>query len=154
MSQDILTPEIEKFVSKAGLGILAYTRADHTPVQRTFGAFAVIDNDIVFTTQKSSAKVPEIVQRPRVSFFIEKTDQQFGEWKSALFLGDAVELQDASEIAQAIERISARSPFIRERVAKGELKGFALFRLRTQAIEWLDYGKGLGHVDKISLVRQ
>jgi nitroimidazol reductase NimA-like FMN-containing flavoprotein (pyridoxamine 5'-phosphate oxidase superfamily) len=149
MSNQEVQREISEYVQDAPLGVLAYVRADGTPVQRTFGAFAVSGNDILLATKKSSAKVAEIASQPKVSFFVEKKDQNPTGWKSALYLGTAAPITADDELQHAVQAISARSPFIRDVIAQEGLKDFEWLRLQTRAVEWLDYGKGRGHVDRV-----
>ena len=149
MNNQNLEEEIQKYVDTTPLGVLAYVRADGTPVQRTFGAFAVSGNDVLFSSKKDAGKVANIADRPRDSFFVEKRDQDKSGWKSALYLGTAAPITEEDERQSAIQTISARNEFIRNLVAQGGLKDFALYRLKTSAIEWLDFAKGPGHVDRI-----
>ena len=50
MSKQTISTEIAEHVDKTPIGVLAYVRADQTPVQRTLGAFARLGDDIVFAT--------------------------------------------------------------------------------------------------------
>jgi pyridoxamine 5'-phosphate oxidase len=152
MSNQDVQHEISEYVQDAPLGVLAYVRADGTPVQRTFGAFAVSGSDILLATKKNSAKVADIASQPKVSFFVEKKDQNPVNWKSALYLGIALPITADDELQLAVQAISARSEYIRDVVAREGVKDFSLLRLQTKAVEWLDYGKGFGHVDKVVIV--
>jgi hypothetical protein len=58
-------------------------------------------------------------------------------------------ITDEGDLRQAVEAISARNTYIRDVAAREGLKDFALYRLRTQSIEWLDYAKGQGHLDTL-----
>jgi general stress protein 26 len=93
MSNRELNQEISEYAQSVALGVLVYIRADLTPVQRTFGAFAVSGTDILLATGKSSAKLAEIITRPKVSFLLENRDQKIKEWKSALYIGTAAPIE-------------------------------------------------------------
>jgi pyridoxamine 5'-phosphate oxidase len=149
MSNQDVEHEILKYVEDTPLGVLAYVRADGTPVQRTFGAFAVSGNDVLFATSKSAAKVANITARPQVSFFVEKKDQDMNGWKSALYLGTAAPITSEDDLQLAVKAISARNEYIRNLVAQDGLKEIELYRLKTSVIEWLDHAKGQGHVDLV-----
>lgn len=151
MSNQVLEQEIQKYVEATPLGVLAYVRADGTPVQRTFGAFAISGNDVLFLSQKNAAKIANIADRPQVSFFVEKRDQPQNDWKSALYIGTATPIADEAAQQSALQAISARNEFIRNIVAQGGQKAFAVYQLKTSTIEWLDYAKGQGHVDLITV---
>jgi len=151
MTEQELKQEIVQYVKDIPYGVLAYVRADGVPVQRTFGAFAFDHDDIVFSSRKAAAKVQAIVNHPKVSFFLERMDQELNAWKSVLYVGEAAPIENAEELKVALAALSARSPFIKDLVEQGAMGEFQLFRLRTSEIEYLDFGKGFGYVDKIAV---
>jgi pyridoxamine 5'-phosphate oxidase len=151
MTEQELKQEIAQYVKDIPHGVLAYVRPDGVPVQRTFGAFAFDQDDIVFSSRKAAAKVAAIVQQPKVSFFMERQDQEMSKWKSVLYTGEAAPIQDPEELQLALTALAARSPFIKDLVARNAMGDFQLFRLKTSEIEYLDFGKGFGHVDKIAI---
>jgi pyridoxamine 5'-phosphate oxidase len=150
MSDQELKQEIAQYVKDIPYGVLAYVRADGVPMQRTFGAFAFDQDDIVFSSQKAAAKVNAIANHPKVTFFLERMDQELNNWKSVLYIGEAALIEDSKELALALSALAARSPFIKDMVEKNQTGNFSVFRLRTSAIEYVDYGKGFGHVDKLT----
>jgi nitroimidazol reductase NimA-like FMN-containing flavoprotein (pyridoxamine 5'-phosphate oxidase superfamily) len=149
MSDQEVSQEIAKYAQGIGIGVLAYVRADFTPVQRTFGAFAVSGNDILLATGRSSAKVSEIAIHPNASFFLENRDQKIEEWKSALYFGKLAIVTGKEELRQAVEAIGSRSAFFKNAAQGDGLKNYLVLRLQTREIEWLDYAKGRGHIDKL-----
>jgi nitroimidazol reductase NimA-like FMN-containing flavoprotein (pyridoxamine 5'-phosphate oxidase superfamily) len=151
MSNQEMLHAISEYVQSAHLGVLAYLRADGTPVQRTFGAFAVSGNNLVFITKKSTAKVAAIASHPKVSFFVEKPDQAPAAWKSVLYLGTAAPITTENDLRPVVEAICARSAYIRDTVAKIGIGDFLVYRLKTSSIDFLDYSKGHGHTDTIVL---
>jgi general stress protein 26 len=151
MSDQKVSQEIVKYAQSVSIGVLAYVRADFTPVQRTFGAFAVSGNDILLATGKSSAKVAEIAIHPTASFFLENQNQKIEEWKSALYIGKVAVVTEEEELRRAVEAIGERSTFFKNAAEGDGLRNFLVLRLQTSEIEWLDYAVGRGHVDKVAI---
>ncbi len=153
MTDQELKQEIAQYVKDIPYGVLAYVSADGVPVQRTFGAFAFDQDDIVFSSRKAAAKVTAIINHPKVSFFLERMDQELNGWKSVLYVGEAAPIENPKDLTGALAALSARSPFIKDLVERNAMGDFQLFRLRTGEIEYLDFGKGFGHVDKLTIGR-
>ena len=135
-------------------GVLAYVRGDGTPLQRSLGSFVVHGADIFFSTRTEAAKVQDLQDRPRASFFLEAAGQQVAEWKNILFLGRTEKVQDPSGQAEGIALLSARNPRFKERIEKNGLEGTTIFRLRTDAIEFIDYARGFGFSQKIAIAEK
>ena len=93
----------------------------------------------------------EIERNPRVSLLFEAENQQLSVWKNVLLIGKALPVTTDSELKQAVELLGARRPRFKERIEKEGLKDTRLFRFEAEEIEFLDYAKGSGHRDKISL---
>lgn len=143
--------EITDYVNATRFATLAYLRDDGAPVQRSFGSFALADYDVVFSTRKDAAKVRDITANNKVSFLFEHDDQELQKWRNALFIGEAYKIEDARELDWAVGILSQRNPRFKERIEKGELPAIQLFKLKTRDIEYIDYGKGAGHVEKFTL---
>lgn len=143
--------EITDYVNATRFATLAYVRNDGAPVQRSFGSFALADYDVVFSTRKEAAKVRDISANSKVSFLFEQDSQELPKWRNALFIGEAHKIEDARELDWAVGILSARNPRFKERIEKGDLPNIQLFKLKTQDIEYIDYGKGVGHVEKFTL---
>ena len=144
--------EIWEYVLDSKYGLLNYVRGERTPISRATGSFTLNGTDLYFSTGKDTAKVREIGLNKRVSFYFEHDNQAVDAWKSVLLIGDAELVQAGSkDYNTAVERLSAKSPRFRERVAKGDLESAAIFRVRTKEIEYLDRSKGYGFVQKIDV---
>lgn len=143
--------EVATYVDKTRFAVLAYVRGDGTPQLRSMGSFVPDGIDLYFSTRKDAAKVGAIAAQPRVSFFFEHEGQELAQWKNLLLAGNAIALEDGDEHDRAVQLLSERNPRFRERVEKGGLSDTRIFRLNTQEVELLDYGKGFGHVEKIVL---
>lgn len=154
MSQDALREEITTYIDKTRFAVLAYSRNDGTPLLRSMGSFVPSDFDLYFSTRGDALKVRAISESSRVSFFFEHENQEIGQWKNVLLIGEAVKVVEGPELDRAVALLSDRNPRFRERVAKGELPNIAILRLKTEEVEFLDYGKGLGHVRKVTLQKK
>ena len=151
MSQEQWRGEVTEYIDKTKFAVLAYVRNDQTPVQRSMGSFAPKGLDIYFSTRKDAHKVKEIVDNKRISFLFEHENQELSQWRNVLLIGEAAKTDNIEELDSAVELLSSRSPRFKERIAKGELANIQIFKLKTSEIEYLDYGKGIGHVQKIIL---
>jgi len=143
--------EITDYVTATRFATLAYIRDDGSPVQRSFGSFAFSDYDVIFSTRKEAAKVRDISANNKVSFLFEHDNQELPKWRNALFIGKAYKIEDARELDWAVGIMSERNPRFKERVEKGDLPNIQLFKIKTSDIEYIDYSKGLGHVEKFTL---
>ena len=143
--------EITDYVNATRFATLAYIRNDGAPVQRSFGSYALADYDVIFSTRKEAAKVRDILTNAKVSFFFEQEGQELPKWRNALFIGEAHTIEDPRELDWAIGILSARNPRFKERIDNGDLPNIQLFKLKTREIEYLDYSKGAGHVEKFTL---
>ena len=143
--------EITDYANTTRFATLAYIRDDGSPVQRSFGSFALADYDVIFSTRKEAAKVRDISTNNKVSFLFEHDSQELPKWRNALFIGEAHKIEDPRELDWAVGILSARNPRFKERIDKGELSVIQLFKLKTTDIEYIDYSKGAGHVEKFTL---
>jgi general stress protein 26 len=146
--------EITDYATAARFANLAYIRHDGSPILRTLGSFALAGYDVIFSTKKEAAKVRDISENNKVSFYFEHDGQQLPLWKSALFIGEAHKVEEARELDWAVGILSDRNPRFKERIAKGELPNIQLFKVKTRDIEYIDYSKGAGHVEKFTLSKE
>jgi pyridoxamine 5'-phosphate oxidase len=146
-----LKENIAPYVQGIPFGVLAYVRANGTPVQRSLGSFALEDADVYFSTREEAAKVKDLEARPQASFFLEADGQQLAQWKNILFIGKAENLTDQADLDKAVATLGARNPRFKERIEKNGLTGTRIFRLRTNAVELVDYAKGFGFSQTISI---
>ena len=152
MSQTENKTEIQKYILASRYALLNYVRHDLTPISRAIGSFAPDGDDLFFSTGKESSKVEEINKNKRVSFYFEHDNQVLEDWKSVLLIGDAEPVQvGSSDYNKAIDRLGAKSPRFRERVAKGDLDSALIYKINTREFEYLDRSKGYGPPLKISV---
>jgi general stress protein 26 len=153
MSTQNLKSEIDEYVNGVPFVALAYVRSDGTPVQRTLGSFVRHESTVFFSSRSDAAKVRDIESNPRVSLLFEAENQQLAAWKNVLLIGKALPVTTDSELKQATELLGARRPRFKERIEKEGLKNTRLFRFEAEEIEFLDYAKGTGHREKISVAQ-
>jgi len=151
MSNAPLHREVADYIDATTFAVLAYVRNDQAPVLRAMGSFVSSGLDIYFSTRKDAAKVQEISQHPRISFFFEHDNQELSAWRNVLLVGHAERIETGVELQRAVDLLSSRNPRFRERIAQGDLPNTQIFKLKTEEVEYLDYGQGLGHVQKVVL---
>lgn len=151
MGCEQLQSEVLDYIATSPFAVLNYVRNDQAPVSRAMGSFASSGVDLFFSSGRDAAKVKEIATNKRVSFFFEHDNQELSAWKNVLLIGDAELVNDDAELKKAIELLSARNPRFKARIANGELVNTAIFKIKTQEIEYLDRARGQGYVKKISL---
>ncbi|NTW68844.1 MAG: hypothetical protein HGB23_03220 [Chlorobiaceae bacterium] len=143
MSNEENKKEILQYILDSKFALLNYVRQDLTPLSRAIGSFAPDGDDLYFSSSKESAKIGEIANNKRVSFYFEHDNQELENWKSLLLIGDAEPLSHgSSDFEKAVERIGARNPRFRERVANGDTANIVLYRISTRELEYLDRSKG------------
>lgn len=138
--------EVVDYMDRAALASLATVRGDGTPVIRTIGAFAV-GNDgtsIYFATQPEAEKTRHISGNSKVSFFFQHEGQQLPAFRNAEVLGTAARITDGADLGRVAGLISARSPYIKEQIAKSGIGFFAFYEVRAAEVKFLDYSKGIG----------
>lgn len=151
MSNTQWEEEVIDYIAKSSFAILAYVREDKTPILRSMGSFATSGLDLYFTSRKDSVKVKEIEINQQVSFFFEHDNQSLPSWKSVLLSGKVELIEKEPEFSKGVELLCNKNPRFKERVAKGELETSGIFKIKTREIEYLDYSKGFGFVQKFKL---
>ncbi len=153
MSNQHWEAEVTDYINRTKFAVLAYVRGDKAPLLRSMGSFALAGNgfDLYFSSRQAAAKVGEIEANEQVSFFFEHDNQSLESWRNVLLIGRAEQVKDEAELNKAIERLGSRSPRFKERIAGGDLPNTAIFKIATREVEYLDYSKGFGSVQKFKL---
>lgn len=152
MSNTESQSEILQYILDTKHALLTYVRSDLTPVSRAIGSFAPDGEDLFFSTSKESAKVKEIEKNRRVSFYFQHDNQVPERWTSLLLIGDAEPLSPGStDYGKAVERLAAKSPRFRERIATNDLGSAVIYKIRTTQFEYLDRSKASGPARKIAV---
>lgn len=149
MSETENLTEILKYIQESSYAILNYVRSDLTPVSRAMGSFSPDGDDLFFSTSKDSSKVLEIKKNKRVSFYFEHDNQSPEIWRSVLLIGDAEPVKvGTDDYEKAIDRLAAKSPRFKERVAKGDLGNAVIYKIITNEFQYTDRSKGNGPARK------
>ncbi|MEI6757931.1 MAG: hypothetical protein FDX18_11090 [Chlorobium sp.] len=152
MSNTESQSEILQYILDTKHALLTYVRSDLAPVSRAIGSFAPDGEDLFFSTSKESAKVKEIEKNRRVSFYFQHDNQAPERWTSLLLIGDAEPLSPGSaDYGKAVERLGAKSPRFRERIATNDLGSAVIYKIRTTQFEYLDRSKASGPARKIAV---
>ena len=145
-SKDSVRQEIVEYIEKTQLAVLSTVRADGTPVPRTIGAFA-LDNGgkaIYFATLPDAEKTRHIRDNNRVSFLFQHEGQPLPEFRNVVLIGNAARLNDDSELGRAVELITSRSPYVKERIENEGVGTFGFYKINATEIKFLDFRKGIG----------
>jgi nitroimidazol reductase NimA-like FMN-containing flavoprotein (pyridoxamine 5'-phosphate oxidase superfamily) len=142
MSQNELLKEALDYAQKTRFATLNYVREDNAPVSRAMGSFAFDGTKVVFSSQKSAAKVAAIKSKNRISFFFEHEGQELATWKSALAIGSAELVENEKEKNRLAGILADRNPRFKERIEKNELDQVAIFLLKTDELQYIDRSKG------------
>lgn len=151
MGQEQWKQDVVRYIDNTRFAVLGYVRNDNAPLLRSMGSFVPSGLDLYFSTRKDAGKVKEIGDNGRISFLFEHDNQELNQWQSVLLVGAAVKVDSGEEFTKAVDLLSNRNPRFKERVEKGELAHTQIFKLKSEEVEYLDYGKGFGHVEKIVL---
>ncbi|ABK98205.1 pyridoxamine 5'-phosphate oxidase family protein [Pelobacter propionicus] len=138
--------EIINYMEQTQWAELATVREDGTPVIRTMGAFAIDGGGarICFATMPGAAKTRHISSNNRVSFFFQHEGQDFPTFRNVEALGDASRITKEEDLRRTAERISARSPFVKDLIEKNGLGVFEFYEIRVSEIKFLNFSKGVG----------
>lgn len=129
---------------------LATIRPDGYP-QATTVSFANDGMTIYVGIGKSSQKAKNIQACGKVSLTV---NMDYEDWQhiQGLSIGaDAEILRDENEIRHAGECITKRFPQTDQWVNSEQMKEVALVRIKPKVISVLDYQKGFGHADLVSV---
>jgi|SRR5262249_50390160 len=101
---------------------------------------------IYFFTDRDSQKAQNIVQDRRVSIAIAKDYHRPLDIKGLSLAGEAVIVDDKTEVDHAYALLLARYPEYRV-LPKPNRKEIAMVRVMPQLVSVVDYAKGYGHAD-------
>jgi nitroimidazol reductase NimA-like FMN-containing flavoprotein (pyridoxamine 5'-phosphate oxidase superfamily) len=141
--QDLSAEALSSLTSGVRFLSLA-TISDDGPVIRSLGSWGVKDRTLYFSTARTSDKVAQIQGDPRVSAQLLAENQELPSLKNVVLEGSARSLESNADRDAAIEAIGARNPRFKERAAKGELGGNAIYAVAAKKIKVLDFSKGPG----------
>jgi nitroimidazol reductase NimA-like FMN-containing flavoprotein (pyridoxamine 5'-phosphate oxidase superfamily) len=128
---------------------LATTRADGWP-QTTMVSYANEDILIYFVVSRSSQKFANIDRDNRVSLVIGRDFHDPATIKALSVAARASEVTDAAQRKRAITLLLDRHPALR-RLEPPEPGHSAVMRANPEIITILDYSKGFGHADLLTV---
>lgn len=124
-------------------------RADGWP-QTTIVGFANDDLLIYFLISRSSQKFANISRDQRVSIAVAREPSDFRTLKAVYAAAEASEVTDKDQRAHGWRLLVERHPNLRDFEAPDWDKA-ALMRAACRHVSILDYTKGLGHVDSMTV---
>jgi hypothetical protein len=140
-----------EYIASIRVTHLAIVREDGAPTIRPIGSFAPVAPgalDLYFTAPLGSAKARALLAHPRASFFFQADGQPLAAFKGASLIGDATVVAPAdAEYPQAVAALTARSPYFKERVEKGELANVTIFRFTVVEARYSDFAQQRGIQD-------
>jgi general stress protein 26 len=129
---------------------LATIRDDGYP-QATTVSFAHDGLTIYVGVGKESQKVGNIRRCPKVSLTINNDYKDWGHIKGLSMAAQAEVLNDPAEIAQAESQMMKRFPQFGDMASPDMRDQIAFLKIKPQLISVLDYEKGFGHTDLVSV---
>jgi nitroimidazol reductase NimA-like FMN-containing flavoprotein (pyridoxamine 5'-phosphate oxidase superfamily) len=127
------------YVEQSKVGLLITVGENGAPFVRNIGAFSSEGADIYFLTGRATQKVKHISLNPTVTFYFENEGQIYQSFKSVAVTGKASEVTEEKEFNKAVEAISLRHPAIKEKVATGEIKNSAIYKVKAKFVKLADY---------------
>jgi uncharacterized protein YhbP (UPF0306 family) len=145
-----LHDEILTILAGASDMTLATIRADGYP-QATTVSYANDDLTLYFGCGGVSQKARNLARNDKVSLTINLPYADWGEIRGVSVGGRAALVSDPQEAERAGQLLLRKFPVGIAEYASGGLEGVALFRVMPEVISVLDYRKGFGHTDLVSV---
>lgn len=144
----MLHPAIE-ILNSCRLMAISTVRPDGWP-QTTFVGYVNEGWALYFQIFRSSQKFANIAQDDRVSIAVSKDVRSLAEAKAVYAGAHASEVTDPAEQARAWALLVEHHPNLAEAVAP-DLTATALMRADCKYVSLLDYSKGLGHREALTV---
>lgn len=141
---------IQDIIDNARDLTLATIRPDGYP-QATTVSYANDGLTIYVGIGKDSQKAKNIRYCDKVSLTINADYDDWNKIKGISMGGRAEIVEDQAEIKRATECMVKRFPQITEWVQSGETSDVALLKITPQVISVLDYEKGFGHTELVTV---
>lgn len=136
-------------LSSHRLMALSTLRPDGWP-QTTMVSYANDGLLIYFVVSRASQKFANIERDSRVSGVVGRDFQEPSEIKALSFAANASEVRDPKQREHAIDLIFERHPSLGP-LGRPDLKRSAVMRAYCCIVTILDYAKGLGHADLLTV---
>jgi nitroimidazol reductase NimA-like FMN-containing flavoprotein (pyridoxamine 5'-phosphate oxidase superfamily) len=128
---------------------LATLRADGWP-QATMVSYANEGLLLYFVVSRASQKYANIERDSRVSIVIGRDFEEPAQIKALSIAANASEVRDPKQREQAIDLILARHPAL-GKLGRPDPKHSAVMRAYCSIVTILDYSKGFGHADLLTV---
>lgn len=128
---------------------LATLRSDGWP-QATMVSYANDGLLIYFVISRQSQKFENIGRDPRVSLVMGRDFKDPAEVRALSIAAEASEVKDEDQRARAIDLILERHPALRS-LPRPNLEHSAVMRAACRVVTILDYSKGFGHADLLTV---
>jgi general stress protein 26 len=145
-----LRADIISILERAKDLTLATVRDDGYP-QATTVSYASDGFAIYFGTAEDSQKARNIARNPKVSLSVNLPYAHWGQIRGLSLGGRAERLANSREIERAGRLLLEKFPQGVAEYVSDDLEGVALFRIRPEVISVLDYRKGFGHTELVSV---
>jgi uncharacterized protein YhbP (UPF0306 family) len=145
-----LRDEILAILSGGNDMTLATVRPDGYP-QATTVSYANNGLTLYFGCSGDSQKARNLAGNDKVSLTINLPYANWGEIRGVSMGGRAVRIRSRLEAEQAGKLLLQKFPEGVAEYASDGLEGVAVFRVTPEVISVLDYRKGLGHIDLVSI---
>lgn len=129
---------------------LATVRDDGYP-QATTVAYANDGFKIYFVTGPECQKVHNIKRCNKVSLTVDRECEDWQQIKGLSMGGIAEVLSDPDKIKKAVACLEAKFPEMHEWVSAEEMSTAAFVEITPQVISVLNYAKGFGHTELVSV---
>lgn len=129
---------------------LATIRPDGYP-QATTVSFANDGLTLYVGIGKESQKAQNLRQNNKVSLTINNDYKDWNQIKGLSMGGEAEILSDPDKIARAAECMIKRFPQLAEWAKTDQVNEFQILQIQPQVISILDYEKGFGHTELVTV---
>jgi nitroimidazol reductase NimA-like FMN-containing flavoprotein (pyridoxamine 5'-phosphate oxidase superfamily) len=136
-------------LSQHRLMVIATLRPDGWP-QATMVSYANEGLLIYFIISRASQKLANIKADPRVAIVVGRDFRDPKDIKALSIAAEASEVEDETQRARAIRLILQRHPAL-NRLPRPDPKRAAVMRAACRVVSILDYSKGLGHSDIVTV---
>jgi nitroimidazol reductase NimA-like FMN-containing flavoprotein (pyridoxamine 5'-phosphate oxidase superfamily) len=137
------------FLNQYRLMAIATLRADGWP-QATMVSYANDGLLLYFIVSRSSQKYANIERDSRVSIVVGRDFEDLSQIKALSIAANASEVRDPRQREQAIDLVLERHPAL-AKLPRPDMEYSAVMRAYCSIVTILDYSKGFGHADLLTV---
>ena len=146
--QKALRSKIVEILAHTNDMTIATLRSDGWP-QATTVSYASDGLDIYFVTGAGSQKARNLGRNGKVSLTVDRPYKNWNEISGLSLAGVAARVTAADEIAHIARLMAKKFPQTADFAMEEDTLAF--FRIKPKLISLLDYSKGFGHTDTVTL---